>query len=375
MTDVLPARMRAAVLYRAGELRLAERPVPTPDPDEVLVEVASVGVCGSDSHYYQHGRIGEFVVREPLVLGHESAGRVVAVGDRVPADRVGQRVSVEPGVPCRRCRECRHGRYNLCPDVRFFGTPPIDGAFCQYVTVPADFAHPVPDGMSDDAAALIEPLSVGIWANRKAGVQPGARVLVAGAGPIGLVTTQVARVFGAHEVVVSDPSAPRRDAALRFGATAVLDPTGSTGDPAEFDAFVDCSGAPPAVVAGIRSVRRAGTVVLVGMGADEIAVPVDIVQRRELTLTGTFRYANTWPLAIELVADGRVDLDGLVTDRYPLDRAAEPLRGGGEPTGIKAVVLPQRLADPASADLPGGPPGRPGDADGPAGGTAPGRAG
>ncbi len=342
MAGQLPDSMRAAVLYRAGDLRIEQRPVPLPAPDEVLVEVSAVGVCGSDAHYYQHGRIGEFVLHRPLVLGHESAGRIVAVGDRVTAERIGQRVSVEPGVPCRRCRECREGRYNLCPDVRFFGTPPVDGAFCQYVTVPADFAHPVPDGMSDEAAALVEPLSVGIWAARRAGLSPGVRVLVAGAGPIGLVTAQAARAFGAREVVVSDPSAPRRRAALRFGATATLDGSGA-GDDTGFDVFVDCSGVPAATAAGIRSVRRAGTVVLVGMGADECAVPVDVLQRRELTLTGTFRYANTWPLAIGLVTDGRVELDALVTDRYPLDRAAEPLTGGDQGDRLKCVVQPQRL--------------------------------
>ncbi|GAA4215570.1 NAD(P)-dependent alcohol dehydrogenase [Actinocatenispora rupis] len=347
----LPDTMRAAVLHAPGDLRIEERPRPTPAYGEVLVQVAAVGVCGSDTHYFEHGRIGEFVVRAPLVLGHESAGRIVAVGADVPADRIGQRVSVEPGVPCRRCHECRHGRYNLCPDVRFFGTPPIDGAFCEYVTVPADFAHPVPDGVSDEAAGLIEPMSVGIWACRKGSVAPGSRVLVAGAGPIGLVTAQAARVFGAAEVIVTDVSEARLAVAGRFGATGtVLAGTPLAG--AEnatagggFDVFVDCSGAPAAVTAGLRSVRRAGTAVLVGMGADEVPIPVDVVQRRELTLTGTFRYANTWPLAIRLAATGRIDLDGLVTDRYPLDDAAAAMRP--KPDGeerIKAVVLPQLRA-------------------------------
>lgn len=346
MSEQLPDTMRAAVLHRAGELSVEQRPLPVPGPDEVLVEVGAVGVCGSDAHYFQHGRIGGFVVREPLVLGHESAGRIVATGPRVPGGRIGQRVSVEPGVPCRRCHECRHGRYNLCPDVRFFGTPPVDGAFCQYVTVPADFAHPVPDSMSDEAAALIEPLSVGVWAARRAGVAPGSRVLVAGAGPIGLVTAQMSGVFGAREVVVSDPSPHRREAALRFGATAVIDGSGGDGSGNDggdgFDAFIDCSGAAAAVVAGVRAVRRAGTVVLVGMGADEVALPVDVLQRRELHLTGTFRYANTWPLAIDLVSRGRVDVDGLVTARLPLERVVEPLSGTDPRHGIKSVVFPQR---------------------------------
>lgn len=339
-THPVPERMRAAVLHGVGDLRVESRPVPAPAADEVLVEVTAVGVCGSDAHYYHHGRIGDFVVREPLVLGHEAAGRIVATGADVSAGRVGQRVSLEPGVPCRRCPACRHGRYNLCPDVRFFGTPPIDGAFCQYVTLPADFAHPVGDALSDEAAALIEPLSVGLWACRKAGLGPGGRLLVAGAGPIGLVTTQVARVVGATEVVVSDLSDERLAAARRFGATGTL--AAGPVDRDDFDAFVDCSGAPAAVAAGIRALRGAGSAVLVGMGADELAVPVDVVQRRELRLTGTFRYANTWPAAIELVASGRVDLDGMVTARYALDEAKRALVP--DASGIKAVVLPQRTA-------------------------------
>ncbi|BCJ29555.1 NAD(P)-dependent alcohol dehydrogenase [Actinocatenispora sera] len=347
MTDVrtagtLPTTMRASVLYGVGELGVEERPVPVPAPDEVLVEVGSVGVCGSDVHYYQHGRIGDFVVRAPLVLGHEAGGRVVGLGAGVPQQRLGQRVSLEPGIPCRRCDQCRHGRYNLCPDVRFFATPPVDGAFCQYVAVPADFAYPVPEAVSDDAAGLLEPLSVGIWSCRKAGVGPGSRVLIAGAGPIGLVTAQVAAAFGAIEVIATDVAAPRLDAARRLGATGTV-PAGTVlADGDAVDAFIDCSGAAPAVDAGIRSVRPAGSVVLVGMGADAIPVPVPVIQGRELRLTGTFRYANTWPLAIALAAAGRVDLDALVTGHFGLDDVSAALAASADPTAIKAIVTPQR---------------------------------
>lgn len=346
MTDVrtvaaLPTTMRASVLYRVGELGVEDRPVPVPAADEVLVEVGSVGVCGSDVHYFRHGRIGDYVVQAPLVLGHEAGGRVVAVGAEVPAQRLGQRVSLEPGIPCRRCEACRHGRYNLCPDVRFFATPPVDGAFCQYVAVPADFAYPVPEAVSDDAAGLLEPLSVGIWSCRKAGVGPGSRVLIAGAGPIGLVTAQVAAAFGAIEVIATDVAAPRLDAARRLGATGTV-PAGTVlaaGD--AVDAFIDCSGAAPAVDAGIRSVRPAGSVVLVGMGGDTIPVPIPVIQGRELRVTGTFRYANTWPLAIALAAAGRVDLDALVTGHFGLAEVGAALAASADPTAIKAIVTPQ----------------------------------
>jgi L-iditol 2-dehydrogenase len=160
---------RAAVLHAVRDVRVEERPVPEPGPLDVLVEIAAVGVCGSDVHYYEHGRIATRVVRAPHVLGHESAGRVVAAGERVTKHAVGDRVALEPGLPCGRCRECRAGRYNLCRDVRFLGAPPTDGAFTRFVAIHEDFAHALPDGVSDEAGALMEPLSVALWACEKAG--------------------------------------------------------------------------------------------------------------------------------------------------------------------------------------------------------------
>ena len=179
--------MRAAVMAEPGRIEMEERPIPTPEAGDVLIRVSSVGVCGSDTHYYRHGRVGSFVVDAPLVLGHEAAGTVVGVGEGIDRSRIGQRVSIEPQRPDPGSEETRRGHYNLCPHMRFFATPPVDGALCDYVTIGAAFAHPVPDSMSDDAAALCEPLSVGIAAIRKAGIDGGSRVLIAGAGPIGTV--------------------------------------------------------------------------------------------------------------------------------------------------------------------------------------------
>ena len=247
-------------------------------------------------------------------------------------------MSIEPQRPDPDSEETRRGHYNLCPHMRFFATPPVDGALCDYVTIGAAFAHPVPDSVSDDAAALCEPLSVGIAAVRKAGIDGGSRVLIAGAGPIGIVVAQLARAYGATDIIVSDPDESRREQAMAFGATTVLDPTVDDVVGREVDAFIDASGAPAAVVDGIRALRPAGTVVLVGSGAESMELPTQLIQNRELVLTGVFRYANTWPTAIALVESGRVDLDAMVTARFPLEKAAEALDSDRTPGSVKTVV-------------------------------------
>lgn len=337
-----PDTMRLASLEHQGRMALTTGPVPSPGPDEVLVQVLSVGVCGSDVHYYDHGRIGPNVMEHPLILGHELAGRIVAVGSSVDPARLGKRVAVEPQRPCRRCIQCKSGRYNLCPDIQFFATPPIDGAFCEYVTIQDDFAFDLPDEVSDDAAALLEPLSVAIWACRKAEVKPGSRILVAGAGPVGIITAQVARAFGASEIHVSDVADDRLAVALQHGATHTLNPLRDRVEGLEVDAFIDASGAPNAIKTGVLAVAPAGRVVLVGLGPDDFEFPVGQVRNRELRVTGVFRYANTWPQAIALVAEKKVDLDSLVTGHFALDQAEEALLAGKQPGGLKAVVHPNR---------------------------------
>ncbi|HEV7677020.1 MAG TPA: NAD(P)-dependent alcohol dehydrogenase [Candidatus Dormibacteraeota bacterium] len=336
--------MRAAVLRGPGDVAIEERPVPRPGPAQVVVRVRSVGVCGSDAHYYEHGRIGRFVVEAPLVLGHEASGEVVELGPDVTRLTVGQRVAIEPGVPDLTCEQCLAGRYNLCPDMRFFATPPIDGALAEYVVVHEAFAHPVPEVISDDAAALLEPLSVGLWACRKARVIAGDRVLVTGAGPIGLVSVQAALAFGATEVTVSDVNPARLALAKELGATEVLDARESrlSDLPRPPQVLLECSGYAPVIAEAIRALDRAGRAVLVGMGSDEVALPLSVVQEHELELMGTFRYANTWPVAIALVASGRIDLDRLVTGTYRLDQTEEALVAGRrDPQSVKAVIRPQ----------------------------------
>ncbi len=333
-----------------GQIELEERSVPEPAAGQVLVEVSSVGVCGSDVHWFKDGRIGELVVQGPLVLGHEASGVVRALGPGVSRLEVGQRVALEPGVPCRRCRACRTGHYNLCPDVKFFATPPVDGAFARFVVHDQDFAYPLPEHVSDDAGALLEPLSVAIWATWKARISVGDRVLVTGAGPIGLLATAVARQAGASEVIVSDAIPARLPRAKQMGATEVLDVSSAApgapraGDGLDADVLIECSGATAALEFGLRGLRAAGRAVVVGMSADShVKVPLSFVQRREIELTGTFRYADTYPAAIAMAASGSVPLDDLVTGHYRLDQVEDALRAGQrDPLAVKPVVLPGR---------------------------------
>ena len=336
--------MRTSVLLSERTLTIEDRPLPSFEPDEVLLRVAAVGVCGSDVHYFRHGRIGDFVVESPLVLGHELSGTIVAVGDNVDPSRVGQRVAVEPQKPCHRCRECRAGRYNLCEFMEFYATPPIDGAFTGYVAIQAEFAHLIPDNISDEAAALLEPLSVAITTMRKARIVPGSSILIAGAGPIGIICAQTARAFGAAEIIVSDLVPERRERALKYGATRVIDPMVTDVATAGLDvnAFVDASGSPRAVFSGIKAVRPAGVAVLVGLGNSEMTLPVEHIQNLEITVTGIFRYTDTWPAGIHLVSTGQIDLDSHVTGRFDLEHVEQALESDLDPDGLKSIVYPNK---------------------------------
>ncbi len=336
---------QAAVLYAPHDIRIEERAVPKPGPNDVLVEIKAVGVCGSDVHYYEHGRIGSFIVRQPLILGHESAGVIVDVGEGVDRGRIGERVAIEPGVPDRVCPQCRAGRYNLCPNVRFFGTPPIDGAFTNYVTIPSDFAYTLPDQLSNEEGALIEPLSVGLWACRKAKLQGGDHVLITGSGPIGTLAMKVALALGATRVTMTDVFPQRLEMAQKLGATRTINVAKESLVDAklEADVLLECSGNEKALQDGIRSLRPAGTVVAVGMNpGEELSIPMSVLQNRELTLTGTFRYANTYQDAISLVAAGRIDLKSLITGHYTLGETEQALQATrSDPANIKSVVVPK----------------------------------
>lgn len=339
----IASTMLASVLTAPHTIELQRVEVTPPGRGQVLVQVTAVGVCGSDTHFYEKGAIGDIVVDGPIVLGHETGGVIVAVGEGVDAARIGTRVAVEPQTPCRHCEYCLRGDYHLCRSILFYGAWPVDGSFAEYALVDDDFAHAIPDSMTDEQAALVEPVSVALHAGRRAGITAGHRVLITGAGPIGVLNAQIARALGAVEIVVSDPIANRRDFAAAHGADRVIDP--ATDELAAydqyFDAYIDASGNARAIDSAFPTIRRGGTAVLVGMGGDRIEVPIAMIQHREITLTGTFRYVNTWPAAIALIATGALDVSDLVTGHYGLDAVEEALtKSQNDPHAIKTMVIP-----------------------------------
>ncbi|MXX67232.1 MAG: NAD(P)-dependent alcohol dehydrogenase [Chloroflexi bacterium] len=341
--------MKALVLNGPLDLELSDLPAPgAPEPGQVRVKVKAVGVCGSDVHYYEHGRIGDFVVEEPMVLGHEAAGVVEAVGDGVRSLSPGDAVAMEPGVPCGDCRECRIGRYNLCKDVRFWATPPIDGVLAEFALHPAAMTYKLPAGMTLDEGALMEPLAVGVHACNRGGVGPGCVVAVNGAGPIGCVTLMAALAFGASQVVVADVVPDRLERARELGAetvvdarseslaSAVMSATGGRGA----DVGIECSGHPSGPQTLVDAAAPGGQVVLVGMGPQPTGLDLVTAMVKEVDLATVFRYAHNYPTAIDLTASGRIPVARLVTDRFPLDDAvaAFEFASAGRPGTCKVMI-------------------------------------
>lgn len=263
------------------------------------------------------------MVDKPMTLGHEAAGVVRFVSDDVVGFEQGDRVALEPGIPCSVCEVCRKGRYNLCPDVRFFATPPVDGALAHFVSHPANFCVKLPPMISFEEAAMFEPLSVGIHACRRANLKLGDSVLITGAGTIGLVTLLVAKAMGASHTTVIDVDADRLSVAKEMGADIVI-VTHSESDPkmsvqgTVADICFDATGVESAMKACVYSAKRGGVVVLIGMGAPEVSLPILEASVKEVELRSVFRYCNTYPTALELVASGKVHLKRLVTHRFKM---------------------------------------------------------
>ncbi|PSP76650.1 alcohol dehydrogenase [Halobacteriales archaeon QS_3_64_16] len=339
--------MQTAVLTDSLEFEFEERERPDPGPEEVLVAIESVGICGSDVHYYRHGRIGEYVVEAPLVLGHESAGEVIAVGEHVTEHDPGDCVTLEPGVPCRRCKYCKRGEYNLCPEVTFMATPPDDGAFAEYLAWPADFAYTLPETVSTRAGALCEPLSVGIQACRRGSVGVGDSVLVSGGGPIGLLAMAAARAAGTSEILLSDVVDRKLEFAAERGADRVVDAreedlaetVATATDGHGVDTVIEASGAPSAIRSSVEVVRRGGDVVLIGLPGDG-EIPIDVLDiiDNELDIHGSFRYANTYPAAIALLESGAIDVEGVIDFEAGLSEVEDAFGRAMDEETVKGMI-------------------------------------
>jgi L-iditol 2-dehydrogenase len=343
--------MDAAVLNEPLSIEVKKVPVPKPAADEALIKVYCIGVCGSDVHYYEHGKIGRYEVKEPLILGHELAGEVVKVGKLVTNVAVGDRVAVEPGVTCGRCNHCKSGRYNLCPDVVFMATPPVDGAWSEYVTIRSDFLFKLPDEMSYEEGALLEPLSVGFHSMLRGKVSPADRLFVSGLGPIGLLAIQSAKLFGVTEIYASDVVPYRRELALEMGATAVVDPLSSSVKEkiAELtnrlgvDVVVESSGNQRAISDTVNVVNRGGRIVLVGLPTvDDIPLNISNLIDSEIDVYGVFRYANTYPAAIQALRRSTIDIRKVITHNYALKdiKEAVEMARTQKDTSIKIMIYP-----------------------------------
>lgn len=340
----MPKDNIAAVLYGPRDIRIENRDVPQRRPGDVLVRVLAVGVCGSDVHYYRHAQIGDTRIDKPIILGHEASGVVVEADDGGQL-AVGQRVAIEPHRPCGHCRECIAGRYNMCRTVEFLAHPPTDGALAQIIAVPAAFCFPVSDSVSDDEAALVEPLAVGLWAATRTRITAGDRVLVVGAGPIGLLAAQVAHAVGATTVAVVDVSTPRINKASTYpGVNGTLFEDDGYGELGEFDVVIECSGAPGALRDAASALAPRGRIAAVGIGRNPLSeLDILLIQSRELELYGVYRYAGIYDRAIALLEAGRVDVASLVTHRFPLAQTDEAMSiGETDPDAIKAIIYPQR---------------------------------
>lgn len=320
--------MKVAVMEGIGKMGYTERPIPTPKADEVLVKLEYVGICGSDMHYYETGAIGNYVVEPPFVLGHEPGGTVVEVGSNVTHLKVGDRVALEPGKTCGHCEFCRTGRYNLCPDVVFFATPPVDGVFQEYVAHEAALCFKLPDNVSTLEGALIEPLAVGFHAANQGNAHAGQTAVVIGAGCIGLVSMMALKAEGVSKVYVVDVMQKRLDKALELGADGVIN--GREQDAVEAvkaltggagcDLVIETAGTEFTTRQCVHMTKKGATVVLVGYTkTGEVTLPLSLALDKELEFKTVFRYRHIYPMAIDAVASGRVNLKGIVTDIFSFD--------------------------------------------------------
>ncbi|MCB1518313.1 MAG: NAD(P)-dependent alcohol dehydrogenase [Hyphomicrobiaceae bacterium] len=343
------AMVQALVLEKKGELAIRNIELTQePGPGEVKIKIDTVGVCGSDVHYYTHGKIGPFVVEAPMVLGHEAAGTVVELGVGVTNLKVGDRVCMEPGVPDPNSRASRIGLYNVDPAVTFWATPPIHGCLTPYVVHPATFTFKLPDNVSFAEGAMVEPFAVGLQAATKAQIKPGDIGVVIGAGPIGIMVAIAALAGGCAEVIISDLAQEKLDVAAKYPGIRpvnitkqkLADVVDEVTDGWGADVVFEASGSPHAYDDLFRLPRPGGVVVLVGLPVDPVPFDVSLASVREIRIESVFRYAHQYPRAIAMFASGKVDLKPLIAETYPFsesvaafDRAVE-----ARPSDVKIQI-------------------------------------
>ncbi len=345
--------MEALVLEKTNDLSLRDIDIPEQlGPHDVRIAIHTVGICGSDVHYYTHGQIGPFVVEEPMVLGHEASGRIVEVGSEVTALKVGDRVCMEPGIPDPNHKATRLGMYNLDPNVVFWATPPVHGVLRPTVVHPANFTFKLPDNVSFAEGAMVEPLAVGMHAANKAQIKPGDVGVVLGAGPIGMVTALSALAGGCSEIIITDVQQPKLDLAVELGpitavnvaheslAEVVHDITDGWGA----DIIFEASGNEQAAAGVFEPLCPAGCVVYIGMPGQPIAYDVVAAQVKEARVEHVFRYAHVYPRALALMGSGKIDVKPLITDKFSFEQSIEAFDFAVDmpPDSVKAQIeLPQ----------------------------------
>lgn len=351
-SSAVPSTMKAFQLFGERDIRKTELSRPAPGAGEVLIRIRRAGICGSDVHYYTHGRAGAFVPKRPLVLGHEFAGEVVALGEGADLKLQGARVTVDPSMPCGRCEYCIRGRYNLCSNMRFFGSascdPHIDGGFAEFTVAPARNCHVLDDAIGWSEAAMIEPLSVAVHAANRAGSVAGKSALVFGGGAIGQLTALVLRAFGAQTVVLSDIAEFPRTKAVEAGADASIDALDEAFESRAldlseggFDLAFEAAGSGAALKQALGVVRRGGSIVQVGTLPAEVTVPLNVLMARELSLLGSFRFAHAFEIALGMVQSRRVKVNSLITGVLPLDEFQAAMdRAVDKRDAIKIQVAP-----------------------------------
>jgi D-xylulose reductase len=341
--------MKALVLDRQHEIEIRDVPPPRAvGPHDVRIRIHTVGICGSDVHYYTHGRIGPYVVKTPMILGHEAAGTVIETGDDVKHLAPGDRVCMEPGVPNPNSRATRLGIYNVDPDVTFWATPPVNGCLMTEVVHPAAFTFKLPDHVTFSEGAMVEPFAIGMQAATKARIKPGDTVAVIGAGTIGLMTALAALAGGAARAIVSDMSSEKLAIAAQYPGiipcdirvTSLVDKVAEVTAEWGADVVFECSGS-SRVFGDVMTVAcPGGAVVLVGIPIDPIPFDIAAAQAKELRFETIFRYANMYDRAIDLIASGKVDLKPLVTKTYPFEESVEAFERAarGQPTDVKLQI-------------------------------------